>query len=180
MSRLHDALRTLSPRDFSEVPLAELDTFLRDVFTEAELVINSVPPPPGGDPYPSASRTRTEPNAASNASEMTLSNVRSPPPDSEIAALQKTWGKPYNLGKKDNPLGVSVWKTAGHDRHGAWFARRSIHEGLGFTKWKKAMEREFPTSMAVEEGPGSGSVRGIGTDRRVERKVVDGVGKMEG
>lgn len=69
---------------------------------------------------------------------------------------------------------------AGNDRHGAWFARRSVHEGLGFTKWKRAMQREFAKSLAVEGGPGEGSVRGIGADRRLERKVVDGVGQLDG
>jgi hypothetical protein len=69
---------------------------------------------------------------------------------------------------------------AGHDRHGAWFARTSVHEGLGFEKWKKAMMREFPESLAVQGGPGEGNIRGIGGDRRLESKVAGGVGKLEG
>lgn len=73
-----------------------------------------------------------------------------------------------------------MYKMAGHDRHGAWFARRSVHEGLGFGKWMRAMKREFPVSLAVEGGPGVGSVRGIGADRRVEVEEVEGVGKLEG
>jgi hypothetical protein len=73
-----------------------------------------------------------------------------------------------------------MYKMAGHDRHGAWFARRSVHEGLGFDKWKRAMQTEFAESLAVTGGPGAGSIRGIGADRRLERKLVDSVGKVEG
>lgn len=77
-------------------------------------------------------------------------------------------------------MGISVYKLAGKDGKGAWFARRSVHEGLGFEKWKKGLEREFPETMKVQGGPGVGNIRGIGGERRVEHKVVDGVGKMEG
>ena len=73
-----------------------------------------------------------------------------------------------------------MFKMAGHDRHGAWFARTSVHEGLGFSKWKRAMMREFPESLEVEGGPGVGNVRGIGGDKRLEDIEVEGVGKLEG
>lgn len=69
---------------------------------------------------------------------------------------------------------------AAHDRHGAWFARRSIHQGMGFAKWKVAMQREFAASLAISGHPGAGAVRGIAADRRVESQEVDGIGKVEG
>ncbi len=84
------------------------------------------------------------------------------------------------MNPKENPLGMSVYKCSGKDGKGAWFARRSVHEGLGFTKWKKGLEREFPETMKVQGGPGEGSIRGIGGERRVEYKNVEGVGKLEG
>lgn len=180
MSKLHDALASLRPVPYSDIPVNELATYLRNTFAEAELILNSVPPPPGGDDFATAHRTRTDPNAATKASEMTCSTVRPPPPDQLHEELQKGWGKPMKLSAKDNPLGVSVYKMAGHDRHGAWFARRSVHEGLGFEKWKKAMQREFPESLAVQKGPGEGSVRGIGGDRVLEREEADGLGRLEG
>lgn len=179
MAELHKALEWLRQKEFSEVPVDNLAVYFRDCFAEAELIVNSVPPPPGGDEFSRATRSRLDPNGAAKASEMTSSNARPPPPTPAHEELQKGWGKPLKIGAKDNPMGVSVYKMAGHDRHGAWFARRSVHEGLGFAKWKKAMQREFPESLAVQAGPGEGSVRGIGGDRRLERQEIEGVGKME-
>jgi hypothetical protein len=98
----------------------------------------------------------------------------------EHAALQKEWGKPIKLSAKENPLGVTVYKLAAKDGRGAWFARRSVHEGMDFAKWKLALEREFPQSMEAQGGPGDGNVRGIGGERRVEEKTIPGVGRLQG
>ncbi len=77
-------------------------------------------------------------------------------------------------------MAMAVYKTAGKDGKGAWFARRSVHEGMGFKKWKMGLQKEFPESMAVRGGPGEGNIRGIGGERRVERIAVDGMGMIEG
>jgi hypothetical protein len=179
MSELHTALEALQPRDWTDIPTSDLNAFLRETFSQAERIVNSVPSPPGGSDFPSSSLTLTTVNGASRASEMVHSNARPPAPPPDIKELQKAWGKPLKINAKDNPLGITMYKMAGHDRHGAWFARRSVHEGLGFTKWKKAMMREFPESLAVKGGPGEGSIRGIGADRRLEH-VVDDLGRLEG
>lgn len=180
MSKLHDALSSLRPTSYSNIPIDDLANYLQNAFQQAELILNSVPPPPGGYDLSAAHRTRADPRPATSASEIRNSNVRPPPPDKFHEELQKVWGKPLKLGANDNPLGISVYKMAGHDRRGAWFARRSVHEGLGFERWKRAMQREFPASLAVQKGPGEGSVRGIGGDRVLERKEVEGLGKLEG
>jgi hypothetical protein len=180
MSQLHKALEALSPKDYNDIPLDDLQTFLSDLFSNAELIANSVPPPPNGTPYESARRTRTDVNSATCAADLTVSNVRRPPPAQEHMELQKAWGKPLKLGAKDAATGISVFKMAGNDRHGAWFARTSVHEGLGFAKWKRSMIREFPESLEVDGGPGVGSVRGIGGDRRLEDITVDGLGTLAG
>ncbi|PSN68016.1 hypothetical protein BS50DRAFT_572993 [Corynespora cassiicola Philippines] len=179
MSQLHKALECLRPKDFGDVPIDELASFLADIFANAELIANSVPLPPNGTPYESSHRTRTDATPATSAADLTVSQVRRPPPAKEQADLQKAWGKPLKLGAKETATGISVFKMAGHDRHGAWFARTSVHEGLGFAKWKRAMMREFPESLAVEGGPGVGNIRGIGGDRRLEDIVIDGAGKLE-
>jgi hypothetical protein len=179
-SQLHDALTTLRPKDWADIPLDDLDGFLHDVFSKAELIGNSVPPPPGGDDFLSAKRSGSDANSAHSALQMRASAIRPPPPDPEHKANWDAWGKPLKLGAKENPLGISVYKMAGNDRHGAWFARRSVHEGMGFEKWKKAMIQEFPESLAVHGGPGEGNVRGIGSDQRIERKDVAKVGRLEG
>jgi hypothetical protein len=179
MSKLHEALEVLQPRDWSDIPANDLNIFLRDIFSQAELIVNSVPPPPGGSDFLSSSRALSTVNGASKAADVIHSDARPPPPPPDLAQLQKSWGKPLKINAKDNPLGITMYKMAGHDRHGAWFARRSVHEGLGFTKWKKAMQREFSESLSVQGGPGEGSVRGIGADRRIENEIQD-IGKLEG
>ena len=73
-----------------------------------------------------------------------------------------------------------MYKLAGKDGRGSWFARRSVHEGMGFRKWKLGLQREFPETLEVQGGPGEGNIRGIGGERRVERMAVGGVGTVEG
>ncbi|KAL1639288.1 hypothetical protein SLS58_008130 [Diplodia intermedia] len=177
-SQLHDALGCLRPKDFTtDVPLDDLQTWMRDILTNGETIVNSIPQVPGGTDFLSSERKRTDVNGAHNASEMTVSDARSPPFDPSFEPLQALWGKPTKAS--NNPQKVSVYKMAGADRYGSWFARRSVHEGLGFTKWKRALQQEFAESLAVEGGPGVGSIRGIGGDKRLERKVVEGLGKLE-
>lgn len=178
MAALHNALKVLGPIEFESVPTDHLKPFLEDAFVNSQLLIDSVPlpPPPGDSPSPAGGRSR----AASSASEISVSNARAPPPVADHELLQKEWGKPLKLKAAENPLNMSVYKLSGKDGNGAWFARRSVHEGLGFKKWKKALQSEFPESTKVRGGPGEGNVRGIGGERKVEEQIVDGVGKMDG
>lgn len=182
MAALHDALKTLGPAEFSDTPLEDLKSFLANAFSNGHLIVDSVPiPMPSDDTESSEGRSRanTTSSNASSASEISLSSARSSPPPPDVEALQKEW-KPVKLNPKENPLGMNVYKLGAKDGKGAWFARRSVHEGLGFMKWKKGLEREFPETMKVQGGPGQGNIRGIGGERRVEFKTVEGVGKMEG
>jgi len=180
MAELHEALACLRPKEFSDVPTDNLESFLPDILSKAELIANSIPEPPNGTPYESSQRTRTEQQPATCARDLTISCVRRPPPAPEHEELQKSWGKPLKLGSGDAATGMSVFKMAGKDRHGAWFARTSVHEGLGFEKWRRAMKREFPESLEVQGGPGEGNVRGIGGDQRLEDITVDGIGQLQG
>mgnify|MGYP003633502058 CR=1 FL=1 len=179
MAALHDALKSLGPLDIADAPLDDLKPFLSDAFGKGQLLVDSVPIsiPSEGVASPEG-RSRAS-STASSASEISLSHARSDPPPSDVEALQKEW-KQVKLNPKENPLGMSVYKMGGKDGKGSWFARRSVHEGLGFTKWKKGLEREFPETMKVTGGPGEGNIRGIGGERRVEYKNVDGMGKIEG
>lgn len=179
MSELHDKLKTLGPVNWSDVPSDNLGPFLQSIFQDAELICNSVPGPDGGIDLSEAQPAKSEPDSASSAKDVVTSETRPPPPHPDYADLQKAWGKPQKINAKDNPLGISVYKMAGKDRNGAWFARRSVHEGISFTKFRKGMQREFAESLAVQGGPGEGNVRGIGGDRRLERKKVEGTGQLE-
>lgn len=180
MSQLQQALEYLRPKDFSEVPTEDAHDFLSELLSKAELIANSVPPPPEGMSFETSKRSRIDANGAFSAADLTVSKVRRPPIEGSHAELQKAWGKPLKMSAKDTATGISVFKMAGHDRHGAWFARTSVHEGLGFSKWKKAMMREFPESLAVQGGPGEGNVRGIGGDKRLEDITVAGLGRLQG
>lgn len=183
MAALHAALQSLGPADFSSVPTEESKTkaYLQDLFTQAQVIIDSVPPPPPEAVLtPARSRSGTTTSTVTCASDLSVSSARSDPIDSANISLQKEWSKPIRLGPKENPLGMSVYKLGGKDGRGAWFARRSVHEGMGFRKWKLGLQREFPETMEVQGGPGEGNIRGIGGERRVEKISVDGVGNVEG
>lgn len=169
---LHEALSHLRPKPFDEIPTSDLSSYLRTTFDNAEIIANSVPPPPHYSFLPS-----TIPESKSAAQD----SPSAPPSfeNDEYKGLWSHWGKPLKMSQKDNALSIPMYKMAGHDRHGAWFARRSVHRGLAFERWKACMQREFEESMAVEGGPGEGAVRGIAADRRVEERSVDGEGRLE-
>lgn len=184
MAALHEALKALSPIDFSNIPIDHLKPFLSETFRDAQLLIDSIPIPEPSEEYLThlvgRSRSNTVSSIAPSLSDISPSAARPAPPPPDIESLQKQWGKPLRINVKENPLGISVYKLAGKDGKGAWFARRSVHVGLRFEKWKKGLEMEFPETMKVQGGPGEGNIRGIGGERMVEHKIVDGVGKMEG
>lgn len=177
MAEIYAALKHLSFIEWADVPTDDLKPFLTESFVAGELICNSIPPLPNGIPFEDAKPHHNEPNKATSHKDMHPSTALSQPPSKEHGDLSKHWGKPQKL--KNNPLNVQIYKMAGNDRNGAWFARKSVHEGLGFDKMKRAMLREFPLSMSVKGGPGAGAVRGIAADRRLERMDVDGVGKLE-
>lgn len=179
MAALHSALKALAPCTFSDIPQTqeELDSYLADLFAQAQAVVESVPIP---DPDPShRDRSRTTGSIAANASEMSISSARGPPTPPQYAALQQEWGKPLKISAKENPMGMAVYKLGSKDGKGAWFARRSVHEGLGFTRFKRGFEREFPASLAVQGKPGEGNIRGIGAETKVEDITVPNRGKVE-
>ena len=183
MASLHEALQTLSPTAFSDVPLDEpgLSTYLQEAFAKCQILIDSVPPPPiESSAIPARSRANTLSSEASSLSEISTSSARPDPPIPEHAQFQKEWGKPIKLSAKENPMGMGVYKMSGKDGRGAWFARRSVHEGLDFSTWKDGLQAEFPESIKVLGGPGEGNIRGIGGERRVEKREIEGVGTMEG
>ncbi|KAL8796884.1 MAG: hypothetical protein Q9195_000967 [Heterodermia aff. obscurata] len=182
MASLYSSLEVLGPTPFSSLPTeeAQLKDYCQDVFTKAQLIIDSVPLPPIEElTAGTRARANTATSTASSVSEISASSARSEPIDPSHSSLYKEWGKPIKLAAKDNPLGIAVYKLSGKDGKGAWFARRSVHEGLSFRRWKLGLEREFPESLSVQGGPGEGNVRGIGGERRVEQKEIGGVGKVE-
>ena len=179
MSELHEALSYLSPMSWDDVPKDDLGGFLSKCFSSGELLCNTVPPIPNGTPFESAKPHFTTPNTAKAAKDIHSSSARPFALHKDHEDLRKSWGKPMKFSHKENPLDVALYKMAGHDRHGQWYARHSVEEGLGFAKFKKALMREFPESMLVEGPAGAGAKRGLSAERRVEKMDVDGVGTAE-
>ncbi|KAJ5713729.1 uncharacterized protein N7483_010910 [Penicillium malachiteum] len=175
MASLHDALRCLQPTKWDSVPKSpeELREYVRDIFKSSRLVAESLPDPP---PYENG--VQNTPNASSSA-RVVPSSVRVGETDPEIIPLQKQWGKPIKMGgPKDNPLGVHVWKVSANDGGGSWFGRRSIHEGMSFTRWQEKLSSEYDETLKanrkkIEKGrTPDESIRGIGAEEKVETMEV--------
>ena len=178
MASIHESLKALGPVSYSDVPQDEAGRahYLKEHLSAGRLLVESVPQPAATAPS-SGNRSRAV-SSASCASGMSASAARSETP-AEHEILQKDWGKPVKLSDKDNPLGICVFKLSGKDGRGAWFARRSVHEGLSYDKWKKGLEEEFEQSLHVEGGPGAGKIRGLGAEKRPESHLVAEVGTMD-
>lgn len=181
----HDAFKALGPVNWDYAANSDLDGFLRDAFSNAQTLVESIPPASGSALRPPQatvrSRSRAQTDSMVPLAEITksLSSKQTKPCEPAAADLQKEW-KEVKISAKDNPMDVNVYKLAAKDGKGSWFARRSVHGGLSFDKWKLGLEREFKETMKVQGPPGSGNVRGIGAERVVEHRVVDDVGKLEG
>ncbi|POR34827.1 Putative PH domain-containing protein C19A8.02 [Tolypocladium paradoxum] len=180
MASHHEPLKALGPIGWADVPQDGLETFLAGVFAEAQTVVESIPSPatPSARATPTG-RARAKTDSAVVYADLQKSLSLPGAPSSAGAAdqLRKEW-KEVKVNPRDNPLGISVYKLAGKDGKGAWFARRSVHEGLPFDRWKCSLEREFAETMKVQGSPGSGNIRGIGADRNVEHRVVEDVGHL--
>ncbi|KAK5110055.1 hypothetical protein LTR62_006299 [Meristemomyces frigidus] len=174
MAELHEALKQLSPTQWSEIPEddATLAQYMSDCFQAGELICNTVPPLAAGESFHSAQHHHKRPNEATSAKEMHNSTTRGAAVAAEHESLQKSWGKPYKFKAEQNPANVALYKMAGNDRHGAWFGRRSVHEGLGFDRFRRAIAREMPQSLSYE-GVGAGAIRGLAADTQLEHKKVD-------
>lgn len=179
----HEPLKALGPInwDFGHGNSAEeqsrIRRFLFKTFADAECIIDSIPIDSTSTSTSTAPQTG-RPRSATDPNRQDLPSRTRQPSDC-ARELRKEW-KEVKVNAKENPLGLSVYKLTAKDGKGSWFARRSVHEGQSFEKWKLAMEKEFAESMKVKGKPGSGSIRGIGADKRVEHMILDGCGKLEG
>lgn len=179
MASLHEAFQSLGPVAWKDVPQDSpeaLQQFVQDTFRRAQLLVESVPAPTtdtGG--RPSGLDDTTESAVSSRSAILAHLGVS----ESELAALQKEWGKTIKMNNtKENPLGIPMYKLSGKDGKGAWFARRTIHEGLAFRRWKEKMQAEMGETLeARQEELKQGrvpekAIRGIGGDRLLERLDV--------
>ncbi|KAJ4391643.1 hypothetical protein N0V93_005262 [Gnomoniopsis smithogilvyi] len=185
----HEPLKALGPIDWSDVTSDDLKHFLTSNFFQAQTVIDSIPTPPSQAKPAQHGRARSHTDssiavphdASSNRSGREHANTTAADETkaaAHVALLQKEW-KEVKVPPKDNPMDITVYKLASKDGRGAWFARRSLHEGIPFEKFRLGLEREFGETMKNSTGVGTGNVRGIGAERTAEHVVCDGVGKAE-
>ncbi|KAJ5106590.1 hypothetical protein N7456_003265 [Penicillium angulare] len=174
MASLHDALYCLKPTTWDTVPQSpdELREYVSDIFKHSRLVAESLPDPP---PYEDAQHN-TEPQSTPR---VIPSSARVGETDPDVTSLQKQWGKPIKMGG-DNPLGIHVWKLSANDGGGSWFGRRSVHEGMSFTRWQQKISSEYDETLKVnrkkiEKGQTPDNcIRGIGAEEKVETMEVKG------
>ncbi|KAG9254908.1 uncharacterized protein F5Z01DRAFT_680988 [Emericellopsis atlantica] len=185
----HEAFTSLCPVNWADVPKDDLKPYLNSVFTEASTVVESIPSPTSkassGSGSAKKGRARSKTDSAVLENDATVPVATSGPgfrPDpatvEQALKLKDEW-KDVKVNPRENPLGVQVYKLSAKDGKGAWFARRSVHEGLTFDQWVAGMKREFLESMKVDEGHGSGAIRGLGADQRVENHEIDDDTQMQ-
>ncbi|KAJ5157290.1 uncharacterized protein N7482_008390 [Penicillium canariense] len=187
MAPLHDALQCLQPTSWDEVPQSpeELREYVRDIFKNSRLIAESLPDPPL---YDSEEHHGLGLQAADSGLRVVPSSARVGETDSEITSIQKQWGKPLKMGgPKDNPLGLHVWKLSPSDGKGSWFGRRSIHDGLPFSQWRKKLSTEYEETLKVnrkriQKGQTPDKcIRGIGAEEKIESiEVKDEGGSVLG
>lgn len=154
-----------------------LRDYVREMFKEGRLVAESLPDPPRSDNDDYPGLISDEPNSSTRR--IFPSPVRVGETDPEITSMQKEWGKPLKMGgPKDNPVDVTVWKLSAHDGGGSWFGRRSVHEGLPFSRWRKKLSTEYDETLKVNrkkiakgKTPDM-SIRGIGAEEKVETMEI--------
>ncbi|KAL1874254.1 hypothetical protein Daus18300_003618 [Diaporthe australafricana] len=179
----HEPLKALGPIDWTAVTGDDLKHFLNTTFLQAQTVVDSIPaatkPQQAGRArshtdssilFDPASRSHTNTSASADAAIASAA--------AHAAKLQKEW-KEVKITPRDNPYDMSVYKLAGKDGRGAWFARRSMHEGITFDKFRLGLEKEFGHTLQHTTGPGTGNVRGIGAERKAEHLECDGVGQAD-
>lgn len=191
----HEPLKALGPIDWPDVPQDDLERFLSSTFSQAQTAVDSIPIPPAQSKPALAGRARSHTDSSvfptfdpsldrptgrdhANTTAGDSAAAAAAAAAAQSAKLQKEW-KEVKVPPKDNPMGISVYKLSAKDGRGAWFARRSMHNGVPFDKFKLGLEKEFGETMKNSSGPGAGSVRGIGAERRAEHLSCDGVGKVE-
>lgn len=183
MGNHHEPFAALGPVDWDDISKDDFKPYLDGIFTEAQTVVESIPSP-ASNAQPQQKHEGGRPRAKTDSVVLPNSSAaeRRRQSAGAIAQAQQLWSewKEIKVNPRENPLGVKVYKLGSKDGRGAWFARRSVHEGLSFDQWKAGLDHEFIESMKVQGAPGSGSIRGIGADKRVENHDVPDAGHIQG
>lgn len=175
MSALHDALSCLGPIEWDAIPRDspdELRQFVDEIFSKALLVLDTVPEASSpSQPDLRSSHSSSSSSSSSDSSGPFTSQV----PEWELMSLRREWGKPIKMNDaKENPLGIPMYKLNGKDGKGAWFARRSVHVGVPFDRWRAKMQAEMQETLKAREDEKrqgikpTKAIRGVGSDKLLE------------
>ena len=193
----HEPFKALSPLAWDTIAASgdgnnnsgdvAVPDLISTTFRNAQVLIDSIPADDGTSAQSTKSttgRVRSHTDSAVMPPHITADGSGSSSSKHESSAvaaqLRKEW-KEVKVNAKENPLGISVFKMSAKDGKGSWFARRSVHRGVPFDKWRLGLKTEFAEALAVNGAAENGkSVRGLGAERRVDRKVVEGVCILEG
>ena len=174
----HSPFQSLSPLSWSTdiAPLSptSLDDLVTSTFTDAQLLIDSIPPLPKTTPSP-AGRARSHTDSSVNP----VLSVRAPSKKqhghSEIAhKLSRDW---KDVKTPQNQLGIAMYKINSGDGGGAWFARRSLHQLTpveSFEKWEMGLRREMGDTLEKKVGEG----RGLGAEKWLGGRD-EGLGRVD-
>ncbi|POS79820.1 hypothetical protein DHEL01_v201793 [Diaporthe helianthi] len=179
----HEPLKALGPIDWTAVTGDDLKHFLDTTFLHAQTVVDSIPAATNPQQAGRA-RSHTDssvvfvPSSCHHTNTSASADASTAAAAAHAAKLQKEW-KEVKITPRDNPYSMSVFKLAGKDGRGAWFARRSMHEGISFDKFRLGLETEFGHTLQHSTGPGTGNVRGIGAERKAEHLECAGVGQAD-
>lgn len=176
----HEPFKALGPIDWTTVSAHEdagsLPSTLAATLADAQTIVDSIPGPvtTAGSNNPTG-----RPRAATDSAAV----GPAPTGGAAAAALRPDW-KEVKLGggPRDNPHAVSVYRLAARDGRGTWFARRSLHRGVGFARWRAGLQAEFDETLkrANPGEPGTGNIRGIGAEKRVEARDLGDDGLLRG
>ncbi|KAJ4398485.1 hypothetical protein N0V85_006267 [Neurospora sp. IMI 360204] len=195
----HEPFKALGPiswpTDLAGRPDSDLQALMTSTFSDAQTLVDSIPIPPSvaaATAKAGAAHGRARSATDSVVTHHTTGSgfgshpIKLSAEAAETATkLRKEWKECKVSNTKENPLGINVYKLSAKDGKGAWFARRSVHKDVAFDKWRAGLEREFAESIKryQEKGtePGTGNIRGIGGEKRLERvRVGAGGGGGEG
>lgn len=188
MTGLQEALDFLGPITWDDFPQTQegLREYVSEIAQKARLVAESVPEPPPAEQGDDARHDADDAGhrGKNKVYDVTTSAARYNTTDPDILSYQSNWSKPLKPGNaRDNPHGIQLYKLQGHDGKGTWFGRRSVHDGMPFSHWKRKMSSELEETLqwnTARLGKGQAPdrvVRGMGvTKKAVDVEVVDADG----
>lgn len=183
----HEPFKALGPIDWTTVSSQEdagsLPSLLATTFADSQTLVDSIPAPAPvkGSSSDPIGRARSATDSAVGPAPTTTTTTSLG--KAAAATLRADWKEvKIGNGARDNPHSISVYRLSARDGRGTWFARRSLHRGIGFERWRAGLQKEFDETLkrAPPTEPGTGNIRGIGAEKMVENRELSSDGSLRG